>query len=153
MLVDSHCHLNYLEDPDDSILRATRFGITSMLCVCVNEETAKDVIELSKRYENVYASLGSHPESAGEDLSWLQESGNCTQAIAIGEMGLDYKSKSLEDLRHTQLQSFEYQMALAGDLSNLSLFILEKLRTIRSQCLRISLDLGVCCTASLNLRG
>ena len=61
MLVDSHCHLNYLEDPDDSILRATRSGITSMLCVCVNEETAKDVMELSKRYENVYASLGSHP--------------------------------------------------------------------------------------------
>ena len=117
MLVDSHCHLNYLEDPDDSILRATRSGITSMLCVCVNEETAKDVIELSKRYENVYASLGSHPESAGEDLSWLQESRDCTQAIAIGEMGLDYKSKRLEDVRHTQLQSFEYQMALAGDLS------------------------------------
>ena len=89
MLVDSHCHLNYLEDPDDSILRATRSGITSMLCVCVNEETAKDVMELSKRYENVYASLGSHPESAGEDLSWLQESKDCTQAIAIGEMGLD----------------------------------------------------------------
>ena len=55
MLVDSHCHLNYLVDPDDSILRATRTGITSMLCVCVNEETAKDVIELSKRHENVYA--------------------------------------------------------------------------------------------------
>ena len=50
-------------------------------------------------------------------MSWLQESGDCTQAIAIGEMGLDYKSKRLEDVRHTQLQSFEYQMALAGDLS------------------------------------
>ena len=32
-------------------------------------------------------------------------------------MGLDYKGKRPEDVRHTQLQSFEYQMALAGDLS------------------------------------
>ena len=117
MLVDSHCHLNYLEDPDDSVLRATRSGISSMLCVCVNEGTAKDVMELSKRHENVYASLGCHPESAGEDLNWLRESEDCAEAIAIGEVGLDYKSKVIEDVRHVQLESFEYQMALASDLS------------------------------------
>ena len=116
MLVDSHCHLNYLEDPDDSVLRATRSGISSMLCVCVNEKTAKDVMELSKRHKNVYASLGSHPESAGEDLNWLRESEDCAGAIAIGEMGLDYKGKVNGDVRRTQLESFEYQMALAGDL-------------------------------------
>ena len=117
MLVDSHCHLNYLEDQDDSVLRATRSGISSMLCVCVNEGTAKDVMELSKRHENVYASLGCHPESAGEDLNWLRESEDCAEAIAIGEVGLDYKSKVIEDVRHVQLESFEYQMALARDLS------------------------------------
>ena len=123
--------------------------ITSMLCVCVNEETAKDVIELSKRYENVYASLGSHPESAGrfELATGVQR---LPQAIAIGEMGLDYKNKRL-DAQHTQLQSFEYQMALAGD----SKLVIIHTREAEDDTtvLKNFLDLGVCCTASLNLRG
>ena len=38
MLIDSHCHLNYLDDPDGAIERARQSGVSSCLCISVDEQ-------------------------------------------------------------------------------------------------------------------
>ena len=37
MLIDSHCHLNYLDDPEEAIDRAREAGVTTCLCISVDE--------------------------------------------------------------------------------------------------------------------
>lgn len=95
-LVDSHCHLNF--DPLDQeveqvIQRARNNGVNRMLCVSVNMEDYPQVLDLAKRYENVYASVGVHPnEQKGRDpeVDELVELASDSHVVAIGETGLDY---------------------------------------------------------------
>ena len=37
MLIDSHCHLNYLDNPEEAVERAKEAGVTSCLCISVDE--------------------------------------------------------------------------------------------------------------------
>lgn len=95
-LVDSHCHINF--DPLDQeveqvIQRAHDNGVSHMLCVSVNMEDYPQVLDLARRYENVYASVGVHPnEQKGREpeVDELVELANNNHVVAIGETGLDY---------------------------------------------------------------
>lgn len=95
-LVDSHCHLNF--EPlntglDDVLLRARDNGITHMLCVSVALETFPEIRQLSHRNENIYASVGVHPnEKEGHEPSVkdLVDLAKDERVVAIGETGLDY---------------------------------------------------------------
>jgi TatD DNase family protein len=95
-LVDSHCHLNF--EPlntglDDVLQRARDNGITHMLCVSVALETFPEIRQLSHRNENIYASVGVHPnEKEGHEPSVkdLVDLAKDERVVAIGETGLDY---------------------------------------------------------------
>ena len=50
MLIDSHCHLNYLDDPEGAIERARQSGVSSCLCISVDEEGYSGVIGLAKTH-------------------------------------------------------------------------------------------------------
>ena len=60
MLIDTHCHLSY-DDYDnlDEIIRNMN-GI--MIASGCNDKTNKEVLELINKYDNVYGTLGIHPE-------------------------------------------------------------------------------------------
>lgn len=96
VLVDSHCHINF--DPlgtevPEVMARATNNDVGYFLCVSVNLEDYPQVNSLAKKYKNVFASVGVHPnETEGQDpdeqeLISLADD-NCV--VAIGETGLDY---------------------------------------------------------------
>lgn len=100
-LVDSHCHLDLLdlsalgqESLDGVIAHARELGVTGMLCVSIRLEEFPRVLALSLAYDNVYGSVGVHPneregrEATVEELVRLANSGE--RIIAIGETGLDY---------------------------------------------------------------
>ena len=95
-LVDSHCHLNF--EPlntglDDVLQRARDNGVTHMLCVSVALETFPEIRQLSHRNENIYASVGVHPnEKEGHEPSVkdLVDLAKDERVVAIGETGLDY---------------------------------------------------------------
>jgi len=95
-LVDSHCHINF--DPLDQevgqvIQRARDNGVNRMLCVSVNMENYPQVLDLARRYDNVYASVGVHPnEQQGRepDVDELVELAGDSHVVAVGETGLDY---------------------------------------------------------------
>lgn len=96
LLVDSHCHINFepLRQRLDEVLdNAQRNGVGYMLCISVNMEEFPEVLGLARKHENVFASVGVHPnESAGREPDSLEL---CTLAddpnvVAVGETGLDY---------------------------------------------------------------
>jgi len=99
-LVDSHCHLNMLDlDALDSSLDscidlAKENGVGHFLCVSVDLGTFDDVLNIAKKYPNVSASVGVHPNEELSDLEpsceKLVELANHEKIVAIGETGLDY---------------------------------------------------------------
>lgn len=99
MLVDSHCHLDQLDlslyenNLDHVIRRAAEHDVTFMLCVCIDMNHFADVKAIAKRYPNVRASVGVHPnetDSPDPSVEELIEMGSDDSIIAIGETGLDY---------------------------------------------------------------
>ncbi|VAW84157.1 Uncharacterized metal-dependent hydrolase YcfH [hydrothermal vent metagenome] len=98
-LVDSHCHLNLIDyqkldcDTDDVLQNAKEAGVTHMLCVSVDLEHFNEVLALAKTHNQIYASLGVHPNTP-MDTPLTEEDllSRCTHSkiIAIGETGLDY---------------------------------------------------------------
>ena len=71
MLVDSHCHLNYLDDADASLAAARAVGVREFLCIGVDAGTRAAVIGIAERHADVWASVGLHPESTGNALSLI----------------------------------------------------------------------------------
>lgn len=72
---------------------ATAQGIGHMLCVCIDLETFPAVLAIAQRFDNVFASVGVHPnERDGEDptVERLIALARDPKVIAIGETGLDY---------------------------------------------------------------
>lgn len=99
MLIDSHCHLDRLEltpyggELDGAIQHAHQRGVDMMLCVSINMENFPAVRAIAERYDEVYASVGVHPnDNEGHDpsLDELIKLADHPKVIAIGETGLDY---------------------------------------------------------------
>ena len=96
MFVDSHCHINFegLAERLPQVLENMRMhSVTHALCVSVDLETLPSVLEIARTYDNVYASVGVHPdhEDAQEpDVAGLVELAGHPKVVAIGETGLDY---------------------------------------------------------------
>jgi TatD DNase family protein len=96
MFVDSHCHINFegLGERLPEILDNMRaHDVTHALCVSVDFETLPQVLAVAERFDNVYASVGVHPdhEDAREPtVAELVELAAHPKVVAIGETGLDY---------------------------------------------------------------
>lgn len=107
MFVDSHCHINFkgLADRLPAVLENMReHDVTHALCVSVDLETLPDVLAIAEAHDNVYASVGVHPDH--EDmreptLAELVELAAHPKVVAIGETGLDYyrlEGRSIADM-------------------------------------------------------
>lgn len=107
MFVDSHCHINFegLGDRLPQVLENMRtHQVTHALCVSVDLETLPSVLDIAAKHENVFASVGVHPdhEDAREPtVAELVELAEHPKVIAIGETGLDYyrlEGRSIADM-------------------------------------------------------
>jgi TatD DNase family protein len=96
MFIDSHCHLNFpgLAQDLDAVLANMRANeVTHALCVSVDLASFPQVLELAERHDNLYASVGVHPDYELEVEPTQAELVRLAQhpkVIAIGETGLDY---------------------------------------------------------------
>lgn len=97
MLVDSHCHLDHLDTTssslDEVMQRAHEHGVGHMLTVSVDLASFDTLLSLAKRYDNVYASVGVHPNEVCEQEPTPQRLAILARepkVVAIGETGLDY---------------------------------------------------------------
>ena len=97
MLVDSHCHLDYLardNDLDEVVERARRAGVGRMVTICTKLSEFETVYGIALRYPDVVCSAGVHPHEAGEEgqesPDRLLELAELPEVVGIGETGLDY---------------------------------------------------------------
>jgi TatD DNase family protein len=119
VLVDSHCHLNYLDDPDAKLAAARRVGVAEFLCIGVNASTHSAVMAIANRHDDVWASAGVHPESADAEasLNWVAAAAQLDKVVGIGETGLDYFKieGDVEAVRRSQRDSFAAHLGIARD--------------------------------------
>lgn len=111
MLVDSHCHLNFpdfKDDLDGVVERARAAGVRVMQTICTEMAEFDEVHGIAQRYDDVYCSVGVHPNESGETkISTAQElisKTSSAKVIGIGETGLDYHYERSD--RDTQKASF-----------------------------------------------
>ena len=118
-MIDTHAHLDALDDPDDAVARAREAGVRRILTVGTDPAGCRRALELADRHEGVYAILGIHPHGAGrveagavQEICRLQ---NHAKAVAVGEIGLDWFRDYAP--REAQLRLFESQLAMAADIA------------------------------------
>lgn len=115
MLVDSHCHLNYLDDPAGRLASARSRGVAGFLCIGVDAAGIEAVLALAEAEPDVWASVGLHPEAAAGSTDWIRPLLGHPRVVAVGETGLDYFHAAEDDVRRTQREKFAEQLALAGE--------------------------------------
>lgn len=122
MIFDIHTHYDdeaFEEDRDNVLKEINREGVIGILNCGASLEGAKASVELSKKYDFVYAAVGIHPEYANivdeELIKKLAELSKFHKVKAIGEIGLDYHYDD-NPSREIQKQAFRKQMYLASEL-------------------------------------
>jgi TatD DNase family protein len=96
MYTDSHCHLNFPElmGDLDTIQQAMRDAeVTRALVICTTMEKFGEVHGLALANENMWGTVGVHPDNEGvrePSLQDLLDGAALPKVVAIGETGLDY---------------------------------------------------------------
>lgn len=126
MLVDSHCHLNFLDltdfnqDMDNVLAQAKANGVHHFLCVCVELEDYPKLVELAARYPEISISVGVHPNSEMSNPAISQiliDLAAHPACVAIGETGLDYYRTLTDDAREKQRTLFKEHIKVALHLA------------------------------------
>jgi TatD DNase family protein len=116
MLIDTHAHLDFpdfAKDLDAVLSRAETAGVKQILTIGTTLQSSRRSIELAERYPNLFATVGIHPNSVGEErddfMQELRVLANHPKVVAIGETGLDYhylpSRNEKEDVLRTTLGS------------------------------------------------
>lgn len=116
MLIDSHAHLfkEFFDNIDEIIKNAETNGVKKIINCADNFETSMEVVNLSKKYKNVYPTVGIHPENAKDDFNNLDKIEDILKnekVLAIGEIGLDYYYG--KETKEIQLDVFNKHLQLA----------------------------------------
>ncbi|MGL6040071.1 MAG: TatD family hydrolase [Deefgea sp.] len=94
--IDSHCHINF---PDlaaqmtQLLANMEANQVSHALCVAVNLPELPSVLALAQQNENIFASVGVHPDyedTPEPTVAQLVELAQSPKVVAIGETGLDY---------------------------------------------------------------
>jgi TatD DNase family protein len=115
-VIDTHAHLDLLEDADAAVERARAAGVRAILTVGIDRERWRRSLELADRHDDVRVILGIHPHNAGGDstVDELREAHGDPRVVAVGETGLDYYRDYAP--RERQREVFDAQLALAAEL-------------------------------------
>ncbi|OIR01460.1 putative deoxyribonuclease YjjV [mine drainage metagenome] len=120
MYTDTHCHLDAAEfgDTQDSIVRdAVAAGVNRIVVPSVARTNFDTVRKLCEQHTNCSPAYGIHPmytdDAAPGDLDVLRDFLKQHQAVAIGEIGLDFFIPHYNQAR--QEHFFVEQLKLARD--------------------------------------
>lgn len=120
-LTDTHCHLTkeFFEDVDKVIKDATNNDVVRYISDADSIESCYEMIELAKTHDNVYITLGIHPENCSDSFEELEklirENIDNSKFIAIGEIGLDYHYG--KETKDKQLELLNKELKLAEELN------------------------------------
>lgn len=104
MFIDSHCHIDfpdYSEGVSPLLEHMREAQVSHALCVSVNLENFPRVLALAEAHDNLFASVGVHPdhdEGREPDVDELVALATHPRVVAIGETGLDYYRLKREEV-------------------------------------------------------
>jgi len=120
-IIDSHAHIDQLEDLPGALTRAHEAGVTDIMAMSVDLDSMQKVLALAAQYQmpKIHPALGVHPglvkkETQPQALEFMRA--HISEARAIGETGLDYWYKWVrkdELERQIQKDSFSFHLKLA----------------------------------------
>ena len=120
-MIDTHCHLydeKLYNDLDTIVKNAHSANVKKMICIGDRIKTSQKSMELTEKYQNVFASVGVHPHEAKDvSTNYLKKLEKFTEhkkVVAIGEIGLDYYYNFSDS--KTQKLIFLEQLKLAKKL-------------------------------------
>jgi len=95
MFTDTHCHIlqEDYENPDAIIIKSLKSNIKRLVISGYDYRSNKEALNLAKKHENVYVTLGQHPsnlDNFSKNLNFVLQNINHPKVIGIGEIGLDY---------------------------------------------------------------
>lgn len=116
MMIDTHAHTYMLEDKNAiDILKECEKQNILVILNGVDKESNLEVLELSKQFKNVYASIGYEYSNADkyteDDLILLENQIKNNKIVAVGEIGIDYHYT--KENKETQKEFFRKQLNLA----------------------------------------
>lgn len=108
MFIDTHCHLTI-----NDIEAIEKMNKNIIITSGADKESNEESLKLSQMYDNVFCTLGIHPEGIDENIEenikFIEE--NIKNIVAIGEIGLDYYYS--KDNKNKQKEIFIKQLDLA----------------------------------------
>ena len=117
-MIDTHVHLDALEEPGAAVARARAAGVTRMITIGTGIESCRAALALAEEHDGVYAALGIDPHQAATgEAHRLRELRNLLgdeRAVAVGEAGLDYHYGA--ETKDEQRRLFGAQLGLAREL-------------------------------------
>lgn len=119
-IFDTHSHYDdtaFGKDREKTIINLKDNGICAVINAGVDLNSCRSTIELSKKYDFIYAAIGVHPLNTQnlesnylENLKHLIK--NNKKVVAIGEIGLDYHTDKF--IKEKQIKIFSEQIELAN---------------------------------------
>ncbi len=124
ILIDVHCHINLYLTIDKVIKNARDVGVEKIIAVAMSSISQERILEMASQYNEVFASLGIHPEEVNMNEEIEQQldliidliTKNKQNLCAIGEIGLDHYFVKDKELYPLQKTIFEKMLLLAQDL-------------------------------------
>lgn len=120
-IIDTHAHYDadwFDEDRYELIEKILSDSVLAFINIGCDIESSNFSADLSEKYDNVFATVGIHPEMASdiEDgyIEKLKALCKRKKVVAIGEIGLDYHYEGYD--REKQIELFKNQILLAKEL-------------------------------------
>ncbi len=120
-IVETHCHLDYLDSQvlSETLDDAFQVGIERIVTISVSADNLDQVRALANGHPSIWCTQGIHPHEAE---SWcpalasrVKTGAEDGRVVAIGEIGLDYLYDHAD--RQAQKKAFDEQLGLAAELS------------------------------------
>ena len=119
MIIDTHAHLNFKQfngEVDAVLQRARAVGVEKIVNVGCSVKDSREVVELSLKHDDFFATVGLHPYDALEATpelmkEWESLVSENKKIVAIGECGLDYVKADVP--KEDQKKAFRMQLELA----------------------------------------
>lgn len=117
MFIDTHCHLTDRlcsgDNVDAVIVRAFDAGVTHIICPTADPEDIQGALALANSHDNIFCTIGIHPEHAGSDIENLLTDDILSnpRVVGVGEIGLDYHYG--DENRLAQIDMFLRQIEIA----------------------------------------
>jgi len=118
-IIETHCHLDYLDDDtlELTLAKAFEIGVERIITIAVSPDNLDKVMNLVRSHEAIWGTQGIHPHEADhysdEVESIIRERSSEDRILAIGEIGLDYHYDHAD--RAVQRNVFERQLQIAVD--------------------------------------